>query len=126
MKWNHIRNNRNLPTSGGMYMITVSNIESGDAYMETRMTVMAKFQRTKSGYRWVWDDEYGTNTLTDNCIRSWTYMGSEYQEAVVAWADKPEPYNDDWSAIYSTIDKDNIEFGNSSDGSITATIFKVN
>ena len=120
MKWNPIVNNRNLPNEFGTYLVTVSSVEIDGDYHETRRTIMAQFQRAKGGYRWVYDDEGGTNTLVNTCESSWTYYGTEYEEAIVAWA-KPEPYVGDWSAVYSTV-KDRVRFSIEDNGAMTAEI----
>lgn len=118
--WHPICNNRNLPTDFGTYLVTISSVESGENYCEHRRVTMAQFQKVKDGYRWVYDDEGGTNTLVNTCESHWTYYGTDYQEDIVAWA-KPEPYVADWSAVYSTV-KNIAQFGITGDGIATVAI----
>ena len=118
--WHPISDNRNLPTEFGTYLVTISSVESDVNFTEHRRVTMAQFQKMKNGYRWVYDDVDGTNTLVNTCESHWTYYGTEYQEDIVAWA-KPEPYIGDWSAVYSTV-KDYVQFGITNDGVATANI----
>lgn len=120
IRWNPITNNRNTPKQFGTYLVTISSVESDEDYCEHRRVTLAQFQRAKGGYRWVYDDEGGTNTLVNTCESKWTYYGTEYEESIVAWA-KPEPYVGDWSAVYSTV-KDVVQFGICDDGTMTANI----
>ena len=121
MKWNLITNKHTLPKLFGTYMVTISSVESGETYVESRKVAMAQFQRAMDGYRWVYTDNDGTNTLPNTCEHSWTYDGTEYRESIVAWADVV-PYVDDWTAIYSNAMKSSgVKFG-ITDGAYTVEI----
>lgn len=124
LKWNPVCGSHGVPKLFGTYLITVASAEDdGSHYHESRKTVVAQFQKIKSGYRWVYDDKCGTNTLTNTCESSWTFEGTAYSENIVAWAYMPAPYNEDWSAILSVI-KSGIDYGVAEDGSVTVDFWR--